>query len=113
MLPDRRSHTRVPVDLEVEEHTGGALYFQRATNLSLNGLFLDGTLPHPPGTTVLLDVHVPGERSPVRVEGEVVTERGHRLGMGVRFRSMPLEARKAFARCLNSTATATERAGAS
>jgi uncharacterized protein (TIGR02266 family) len=100
MHSERRSHDRVEVELRVDERTDGALYFQRATNLSMTGLFLDGTLPHPPGTSVVLDVHVPGERAPVRVTGEVVCERGARLGMGVRFRPLAHPARSAIARCL-------------
>ncbi|NUP08502.1 MAG: hypothetical protein HOW73_20830 [Polyangiaceae bacterium] len=81
---DRRTMPRAEVAIWVEEHTKDALYFQRATNLSIGGLFLDGTLPHPPGTRVALDIELPGE-GPLRVEGEVVLHRSSKTGMAVRF----------------------------
>jgi len=82
---ERRSARRVPVNLWVDEHTDDALYLQRATNLSLGGLFLDGTLPHPPGTRIKLEVRLPGEEAPLCIEGEVVAADARELGMGVQF----------------------------
>ena len=81
---ERRTEPRADVAIWVEEHTEDALYFQRATNLSLGGLWLDGTLPHPPGTRVALDLELPGQ-PPLRVQGEVVVHRADKTGMGVRF----------------------------
>ncbi len=82
---DRRTNNRVVVDLWVEEHTEDALYFQRATNLSIGGVFLDRTLPHPAGTRVQLELRLPGETAPLRVAGEVVPTVDRDMGMGVRF----------------------------
>jgi uncharacterized protein (TIGR02266 family) len=82
---DRRREERVVIDLWVEEHTDDALYFQRATNLSTGGLFLERTLPHAPGTLVEIDLRLPGDASPLRVKGEVVAARSRELGMGLRF----------------------------
>ena len=79
---DRRHATRVPVELDVHEHTEGALYFQRTRDLSLEGAFLQGTLPHPPGTRVELDLALPD--APLRVAAEVVA-RDEARGMAVRF----------------------------
>lgn len=81
---DRRTEPRADVAIWVEEHTKDALYFQRATNLSIGGLWLDGTLPHPPGTRVALDIELPGDGQ-LRVEGEVVLHRSPKAGMAVRF----------------------------
>ncbi|MBK6518819.1 MAG: PilZ domain-containing protein [Polyangiaceae bacterium] len=81
---DRRTMPRAEVAIWVEEHTRDALYFQRATNLSIGGVWLDGTLPHPPGTRVTLDIELPGDR-PLRVEGEVVMHTSPKPGMAVRF----------------------------
>lgn len=81
---NRRSTPRADVAIWVEERTRDALYFQRATNLSLGGLWLEGTLPHPPGTRVVLELELPGD-APMRVEGEVVMSRTERTGMAVRF----------------------------
>lgn len=82
---DRRNNHRVVVDLWVDEHTEDALYFQRATNLSVGGLFLDHTLPHPAGTRVQLEMRLPGETAPLHVCGEVVPATERDRGMGVRF----------------------------
>src|SRR5688572_13694580 len=89
-MNDRRSSGRVPVQLWVDEHAEGGTYFQRATNLSQNGLFLEGTLPHPPGTEIVLDVMLPGDSEPVRVRGSVTAPTKRRpRGMGVRFLDLP------------------------
>lgn len=81
---NRRNVPRADVAIWVEERTRDALYYQRATNLSLGGLWLEGTLPHPPGTRVVLDLELPGD-APLRVEGEVVLRRSEAKGMAVRF----------------------------
>lgn len=94
---ERRTSDRVVVDLWVEEHTDDALYFQRATNLSLGGLYLDKTLPHPPGTRVQLELRLPGERAPLRVSGEVVPATAREVGMGVRFVGLSLDERARIA----------------
>jgi uncharacterized protein (TIGR02266 family) len=83
--PERRNESRITVDLWVEEHTEDALYFQRATNLSPGGLFLERTLAHAPGTVVEIDLRFPGDSSPIRVKGEVVPSGSRDLGMGLRF----------------------------
>ncbi len=80
---ERRAHTRLPVDLWVEESLEGAVYYQRATDLSLSGLFLAKTLPHPPGTRVRLRVEL-GDANDLLLDGEVVDD-GRNVGMGVRF----------------------------
>lgn len=83
---ERRAAPRAVVDLWVEERTDDALYFQRATSLSATGLFLDRTLPHPPGTRVALDLRFPGEPAPMRLHGEVCEPRDpNAVGMAVRF----------------------------
>ena len=94
---ERRRTGRITVDLWVEEHTDDALYFQRATNLSLGGLFLDRTLPHPAGTRVQLELRLPGEQSPLRVAGEVVPTPDRERGMGVRFLGLTLQERARIA----------------
>jgi hypothetical protein len=79
-----RAFPRTEVAVWVEERTHDALYLQRATNLSLGGVWLEGTLPHPPGTRVALDIDLPGD-GPVRVDGEVVLRRDRAVGMAVKF----------------------------
>jgi len=84
-MTERRTSARVQVNLEVEERLGEDLYFQRATNLSASGLYLHGTLPHPPGTQIQLQLTLPGEPTPVRVRGEVTPPAARPIGMGVKF----------------------------
>ncbi|MFO0549603.1 MAG: PilZ domain-containing protein [Polyangiaceae bacterium] len=81
---ERRSRPRAEVAIWVEERTQDALYFQHATNLSLGGVWLDGTLPHPPGKRVALDIELPGDGS-LRVTGEVVLHKPGQQGMAIRF----------------------------
>ncbi len=82
---ERRNESRITVDLWVEERTEDALYFQRATNLSPGGLFLERTLAHAPGTVVEIDLRFPGDSAPIRVQGEVVPSGSRDLGMALRF----------------------------
>ncbi len=87
-----RAFPRTEVAIWVEERTNDALYLQRATNLSLGGVWLEGTLPHPPGTKVSLDIELPGEGA-LRVDGEVVERHDRAVGMAVRF--LPLSGKLA------------------
>lgn len=83
-MTDRRESPRVTIELWVEESLEKELYFQRASNLSAGGLFLDGTLPHPPGTVVRLRFSLPGDPVPIETAGEIVNVPGGR-GMGLHF----------------------------
>ncbi len=97
---ERRESPRVTIDLFVEERTGETLYFQRATNLSLGGAFLEGTLPHPPGTRVALSLRVPGSATPLRIDGTVVAREPGEVGMAVRFETLANETKDALSRVL-------------
>jgi uncharacterized protein (TIGR02266 family) len=86
MDQERRAHQRVPVEMHVEETHSTATYFQRSANLSLGGIFLESTLPHPPGTKIELKIELPDGGEPLVVQGEVVTPAGtDEIGMRVRF----------------------------
>jgi uncharacterized protein (TIGR02266 family) len=85
-MAERRESRRVTVELWVEESHGRELYFQRASNLSIGGLFLEGTLPHPPGTVVRLRFTLPGDSTPIETRGEIVNVPGEEgRGMGLHF----------------------------
>lgn len=102
---DRRQATRVPVEFFLEERTGDALYYQRATNLSVSGVYLEQTLPHPPGTRVDLQLRLPGDPAPIRLKGEVVNRAARDVGMGVRFVDLTGEDRSRIAECLFNEAS--------
>jgi uncharacterized protein (TIGR02266 family) len=95
MGKERRRTMRVPVQMFVEESpltSDGtqATYFQRSSNLSPSGIFLENTIPHPVGTRVGLQFTLPGEETPIRVNAEIVSalafeEEDAQLGMGLRF----------------------------
>jgi uncharacterized protein (TIGR02266 family) len=85
-IDERRRHTRIAVEMHVDEQHEKARYFQRSGNLSAGGIWLDGTLPHPRGTIVELRFTLPGETAPIELRGEVVGDVDpERLGMHVRF----------------------------
>ena len=83
---ERRSNSRIPVEMWVEESTDHELYFQRSANLSEGGLFLENTIPHPIGKVVTLSFTLPGDSQLLTVLGEIVnTPDPGQLGMGVKF----------------------------
>ena len=100
MRSERRAGRRVSVEVFALERTHDGVYFQRATNLSLGGVYLDGTLPHPPGTVVTLELHVPDGLDPMRVTGTAVDARRD-VGMGIRFGALPTRSRDRIARFLS------------
>ena len=84
---ERRSSTRIPVEMWVEESTERELYFQRGANLSIGGIFLERTIPHARGTVVTLQFTLPSDTTPIKVKGEIVNvgEASNELGMGIKF----------------------------
>jgi uncharacterized protein (TIGR02266 family) len=80
----------------VEQRCGDELYFQRSGNLSVGGLYLADTIPHPIGTRIQLQFTLPGETQALRVQGEIVNTQG--LGMGVRFVDLPPDVAERIAR---------------
>ena len=84
---NRRSATRVNLELWMEEVSGDDVYFRRTGNVGEGGVFFDRAIPHSLGTMVTLKFALPGDREMVVARGEVVSAAGSRngLGMGVRF----------------------------
>ena len=83
---ERRESPRIPVEMWVEESTERELYFQRSANLSVGGIFLENTIPHPKGTVVNLQFTLPGDTQPIKVRGEIVNAAASdELGMGIKF----------------------------
>jgi uncharacterized protein (TIGR02266 family) len=83
---ERRTSQRLPVQLHVIETHEDSTYFQRTANLSSGGLYLEGTMPHPPGTRVRLRFALPGDEAMIEVTAEIMPAgKDAELGMGVRF----------------------------
>jgi uncharacterized protein (TIGR02266 family) len=85
---ERRRALRVPVEMWVEESNDRELYFQRSANLSIGGMFLENTVPHPVGTVITIRFTLPGDSVRIEVRAEIVnaadsSEQG--LGMGLKF----------------------------
>lgn len=88
---DKRRKRRIPVELWVELERGGELYFQRASNLSVSGVYFTQTFPLPVGTEVALRFTLPGEDRQIACRGEIVNAK--ELGMGVHFSALAKEDR--------------------
>jgi uncharacterized protein (TIGR02266 family) len=92
MAKERRSGTRLAVQMWVEEQHDHGTYFQRTANLSAGGMFLENTIPHPVGTRVKLAFKLPGEAQAIRVTGEIVNAVAEEPpGMGVKFVDLPAD----------------------
>lgn len=85
-VDDKRRQKRIPVELWIEVESGGELYFQRASNLSVGGAYFTQTFPLPVGTRVELKFELPGDPNQIACKGEIVTAQD--LGMGVQFREL-------------------------
>ncbi len=81
---ERRTEDRVNLKIWIEERVGETVYYQRSANISRGGLFLEGTIPHAPGTRVRLSFKLPGEERLIDLEGEVVMASAEQRGMGIR-----------------------------
>jgi len=82
---DRRVHPRLPVELRVVEVDGTTTYFRYATNVSVGGMRIDGTVPYEAGTVLTLIFIAPGDTDPTRVQVEVLGP-GDADGRGMRVR---------------------------
>jgi uncharacterized protein (TIGR02266 family) len=102
---DRRTATRVPIDLWMEEVRGDEVYFRRSCNLSEGGVFFEQSIPHPVGTRVTLRFTLPGENREIVAHGDVVSAaRVHDgLGMGVKFESIDGDGREVLRRFIGET----------
>ena len=88
---DRRDSERIPTEMWVEQSTSREVYFQRGSNLSTGGIYLEHTIPMPKGTEVRLVFTLPGDDEALEVKGIIVNigESVRELGMGVKFVDLP------------------------
>ena len=103
---DRRTASRIPLDLWVEEEKGNELYFRRTGNVSLGGIYFEQTIPHALGTRVKLRFSLPGSTRVMEAAGEIVNTPQVKdgLGMGLRFTEVSPEVLRALGSFLEENA---------
>ena len=89
---ERRSGPRIPVSIWVEETKGEDLYFHRAGNLSIGGVYFERTIPHPIGTQVRLKFELPDDKGIIETTGEVVSTPTDPTGLGAGIKFVGLDA---------------------
>ena len=107
---ERRSSRRIPTEMWVEESTERELYFQQGANISMGGLFLERTIPHPRGTAVSLRFTLPNDADPIEVKGTIVNigPVADELGMGVKFTNLNDKDKKRIEKFIDSVAETNE-----
>jgi hypothetical protein len=95
-----RADERRPVRMWVELTHEGCRYFHHSADLSLGGIFLDHTIPHPAGTVVQLRFTLPGEQEAIELQAQVVAARDDELGIHLHFLDPSSSVRARIAACL-------------
>ena len=98
---DRRVHTRVAVDIEVDYKSADTFLFAYITDISAMGIFIRTNAPEPPGTRLNLQFTPPGGQ-PLSLEGRVMWVNPFRPGsydninpgMGVQFVDLTVQQRE-------------------
>jgi hypothetical protein len=75
----------------VEETKGEDLYFHRAGNLSIGGVYFERTIPHPIGTQVRLKFELPDDKGVIETTGEVVSTPTDPTGLGAGIKFINLD----------------------
>ncbi len=94
---ERRTTPRFGVEFWVEETAGQGLYFHRATNLSLGGVFIEKKIPFPVGQKVVLRLELPGSGQKMPVIGRIINnyqdQNDNLRGAGIQFLELDEQAR--------------------
>ena len=99
--PDRRVHTRVTVDIEVDYKSADNFLFAYITDISAMGIFIRTNAPEPPGTRINMRFTPPGGPE-LNLEGRVMWVNPYRAGsydninpgMGVQFVDLSAQQRE-------------------
>lgn len=70
--PVRRRHPRVPAGFLVKLHTKSRVLVQKARDLSMTGLLLEGTTTGEAGEKLVVEIPLPNEQGMLAVTGEVL-----------------------------------------
>ncbi|HUT51977.1 MAG TPA: PilZ domain-containing protein [bacterium] len=102
-VADKRKYPRVPFSVKVTNHNSGNFSYYQATNISIGGMFLKADEPLPIGATLDLRFSLPTPDNrdlDIQVQAQVVRVQSPSpqdtfpSGMGVKFLSLPREAKK-------------------
>ena len=106
---DRRKSDRADLVVRVDYHTVDELFSEFARNINEGGLFVETDTPHPVGTEVHLQFHVPGAEEPLQVIGRVVRtsgeDRNEPNGIGIEFDDLDRQARQRINQLVRSLRT--------
>ncbi len=106
---DRRKSDRADLVVRVDYYTVDELFSEFARNINEGGLFVETDTPHPVGTEVHLQFHVPGAEEPLRVVGRVVRtsgeDRNEPNGIGIEFDDLDRQARQRINQLVRSLRT--------
>lgn len=99
---ERRTSERLPVQLRVDYQSAESFISEYTMNISRGGMFISTRTPLNIGTTIELIFRIPNREVPFKILGEVAWitpyDRKSNLipGMGIRFKEMKEEDKKAF-----------------
>ncbi len=99
---ERRTNERLPVQLRVDYQSTESFISEYTMNISRGGMFISTRSPLNVGTVIELMFHIPNREVPFKIIGEVawVTpyDRKSNLipGMGIKFKNMREEDKRAF-----------------
>ena len=99
---ERRRHARTELKIPVDYSSVDAFFSEFSQNINEGGMFIEMEQPAELGTPVQLQFRLPGEESPLRVEGRVawVSEKceDSSAGVGIEFQNLSEESRRAINR---------------
>lgn len=95
---ERRRSQRAPAVVRVDYTAVDTFFSEFSRNINEGGLFIETEHPHPPGTQISLQFHIPGSEDPVKAQGRVAWStgegRGTPPGMGIEFEELDPSARE-------------------
>lgn len=98
MTIDRRRHTRVSLNVEVDVSSGSNFFVGKTRDLSMGGVFIETPIGLPIGATVTVDLVLKGKKHAVASEvmWALDGDDGSTVGIGVRFRDLTARSRNAI-----------------
>lgn len=98
MSNERRKHTRVSLDVEVDISSDSNFFVGKTRDLSMGGLFVETPVALPIGTTLSIALKLKGRKHDLAAEvmWALDTGDGATVGLGVEFKNPPPRSRNAI-----------------